>query len=88
MLSNKSFIVLLLVENDKKYDQVFKVCNKFGMEKTKNDCNLALKCHVLSLADVFQKFRNNYLKIFWIIPELIFARTSFKLECNDYYRKK
>ena len=73
---------------DKKYDQVFKVCNEFEMEKTKDDCNLALKCHVLSLADVFQKFRNNCLKNFWIVLKLIFENTSFNLECNDYYHKK
>ena len=45
--------------SDKEYKHVPKVWHKFEM-KTMND--LYLKCDVLLLADVFEKFRNNSLK--------------------------
>ena len=34
-----------------------------GMTTVKNYKDLYLKCYVLSLADVFEKFKNNSLKI-------------------------
>ena len=48
--------------NGKEYEHVLDICNKFEM-KTMRDCHeLYLKCQVLLLADVFEKFRNNSLK--------------------------
>ena len=35
----------------------------FGMTTMKNYKDLYLKCYVLLLADVFEKFKNNSLKI-------------------------
>ena len=47
--------------NDKEYDHVLKVWNKFKMQTMKDYHDLYLKCDVLLLADVFEKFRNNSL---------------------------
>ena len=47
--------------SDKEYEHVLKVWNKFGMEKMKDYHNLYLKCDILLLAVVFEKFRNNSL---------------------------
>ena len=41
---------------------ILNVWNKFEMKTMKNYHNLYLKCDVLLLADVFEKFRNNGLK--------------------------
>ena len=48
--------------NDKEYEHVFKVWNKFEMKTMKNYHNLYLKCDVLLLADLFGKFSNNSFK--------------------------
>ena len=48
--------------SDKEYDHVLKVCNKFEMKAMKGYHELYLKCDVLLLADVSEKFRNNSLK--------------------------
>ena len=48
--------------SDKEYEHVHKVLNKFDMKTMKDYHNLYLKCNVLLLADVFEKFRNNSLK--------------------------
>ena len=48
--------------SDKGYEPSPNVWNKFEM-KTMKDChNLYLKCDVLLLVDVLEKFRNNSLK--------------------------
>ena len=47
---------------DKKYEQVPNVWNKFEMKTLKGYPNLYLKCDILLLANVFEKFRNNSLK--------------------------
>ena len=51
-----------LPSKDKEYEHVLKVWNKFEMKTMKDYPDLHLKCDVLLLADVFQKFRNNSLK--------------------------
>ena len=48
--------------SDKEYDHVLNVWNKFEMETMKDYHNLYLKCDVLLLADLFEKFRKNNLK--------------------------
>ena len=48
--------------DDKEYEQVLKICHKFEMKKMKDYQDLYLKCNVLFLADVFEKFRNKSLK--------------------------
>ena len=45
--------------SDKEYKYVPKVWNKFEMKIMNDYHNLYLQCHVLLLADVFEKFRNN-----------------------------
>ena len=47
---------------------VFKVSNKFEMKTVKNYHNLYVKCDVLLLADVFQKFRNRNLNNYGLRP--------------------
>ena len=48
--------------NDKEYEHVLNVWNKFGIKTMKYYHDLYLKCDVLLLADVFQIFINNSLK--------------------------
>ena len=48
--------------SDKEYERLFDVWNKFEMKTMKNYHDLYLKCEVLLLPDVFEKFRNNSLK--------------------------
>ena len=45
------------------YGYVLNVWKKFEMKMMKNYHDLHLKCDVLLLADVFEKFRNNSLKV-------------------------
>ena len=53
---------------DKKYELVLIVWNKFEMKTIKDYHDLSLKCEVLLLADVFEKFRNNSLKNYGLCP--------------------
>ena len=46
----------------KEYKYILNVWNKFKMKTMKDYHDLYLKCNVLLLADVFEKFRNNSLK--------------------------
>ena len=48
--------------NDKEYEHVLNVWNKFQMKTIKDYYDLYLKCDVLLLADVFETFRNNSFK--------------------------
>ena len=54
--------------NDKEYEHVLKVWNKFEMKTMKDYHDLYLKCDVLLLADVFEKFKNNGLKNYALCP--------------------
>ena len=54
--------------SDKEYEHVHKVLNKFDMKTMKDYHNLYLKCDVLLLADVFEKFRSNSLKNYGLCP--------------------
>ena len=54
--------------SDKEYDHALKDWNKFVMKMMKDYRNLYLKCDVLSLADVFEKFINNSLKNYGLCP--------------------
>ena len=58
-LAKKSFIVF----TDKEYEDVLNVSEKIKMNAMKDYHDLYLKCDVLLLADVFEKFGNNSLKI-------------------------
>ena len=55
---NSYIIIHYIAEEDKKYDNVLKVWNKFGIKTMKDYHDLYLKCDVLLLADV----RNNSFK--------------------------
>ena len=65
----KKFYSLLTVKkiNDKEYYHVLNVWNKFEMKIMKDFHDLYLKCDVLILADVFEKFRNNSLKNYGLV---------------------
>ena len=69
--SNEKFCSWLTGKNisDKEYDHVLNVWNKFQMEIMKDYHELYLKCDVLVVPDVFEKFRNNILKI---MPKSLF----------------
>ena len=49
--------------SDKEYEHLLNSCKKiFEMKIMKDYHDLDLKCDILLLADVFEKFRNNSLK--------------------------
>ena len=54
--------------SNKKYDHVLKVWNKFEMKTNKDYHDVYLKCDVLLLADVFEKFRNNSITNYGLCP--------------------
>ena len=54
--------------SDKKFNHVHNVWNKFEMNKMKDYHDMYLKCDVLLLVDVFEKFRNNSLKNYRLFP--------------------
>ena len=54
--------------SDNNYEHVLKVWNKFEMKTMKDYHDLYLKCDVLLLADVFEKFKNNGLKNYALCP--------------------
>ena len=77
--------------NDKEYEHVLNVWNKFEMKAMKGYHNLYLKCDVLFLTDVFGKFRNNSLKNYGLCPshylsasglswDTMFKMTKIKLD--------
>ena len=53
---------------DKEYEYVLNVWSKFEMKSMKDYQDLYLKCDILLLADVFEKFRNNSSKIYGQSP--------------------
>ena len=57
--------------SDKEYDHVLNVWNKFETKTMKDYHDLHLKCDLLLLADVFEKFRNNSLKIMGYVQVII-----------------
>ena len=52
----------------KEYRHVFNVWKKIKIKMMKDYHDLYLKCDVLLLADAFEKFRNNNLKIYGLCP--------------------
>ena len=52
----------------KQYKHVFKVSKKFGMKMMKDHHYLHLKCDVLLLDDVFEKFRNRCFENYGLCP--------------------
>ena len=51
-----------------KVDDAVNVWSKFEIKVMKYNHGLHLKCDVLLLADVFEKFRNNILKYYGLCP--------------------
>ena len=56
----------------KRYENVLNVWNKFEIKTMKDYHDLYLKCDVLLLADVFEKFINNSLKNYGLCPSHYF----------------
>ena len=55
------------------------------MKTMKHHHNLCLKCHVLLLVDVFEKFKNNSLKSYGLCPSHYLSTPGLswdKLGCN------
>ena len=64
-----SFIVLSQVkELVTKYKHVLKVWKKFEIKRMIDYQDLYLKCDILLLAGVFEKFRNNSLRNYGLCP--------------------
>ena len=53
---------------DKEYESILNVWNKLEMKTMKNYHNLYLNCDILSLADVFEKFRNDSIRNYGLCP--------------------
>ena len=68
--SKEKFYNSLIVKNIsvKEYEHLLDVWNKFEMKTMKYYHDLYLTYHVLLLADVFEKFRNNNLKNYGLCP--------------------
>ena len=54
--------------SDKEYEHALNVWNKSEMKMMKDYDNLHLKCDILLLTVVFEKFRNNRLKNYGFCP--------------------
>ena len=54
--------------SDKDYEHILCVWDKFKMKSINDYHDLYLKCEILLLVDVFQKFRNNSLKDYGLCP--------------------
>ena len=54
--------------SNKEHYYVLKVWDKFEIKTMKDYCDLYLKCDILLLADVFEKFRNGSLKNYGLCP--------------------
>ena len=54
--------------NDKEYDHVITVWNRFEMKIMKDYHDLFLKCDVLLLPDLFEKIRRSSLKNYGLCP--------------------
>ena len=69
-LAKKTFIIPLPIKktSGKECKHVSNVWNNFKMKKMKDYHNLYLKCDVLLLADVFEKFKDNSLKNYRLCP--------------------
>ena len=57
--------------SDKDYEHVLCVSDKFKMKSVNDYHDLYLKCEILLLVDVFQKFRNNSLKDYGYVQVII-----------------
>ena len=71
--------------SDKKYEHVLNVWNTFEMKTMKDYHDLYLKCDVLLLADVFEKFRNNSLKNYGLCPSHYLSAPG--LSCDAMLKK-
>ena len=76
MLSKVKFFSSLTDKriSDKGYERVLKVWNKFKMKTMKDYSDLYLKCDVLLLIDLLERFRNNCLKNYIVcLSHYVFA---------------
>ena len=62
--------------SDKGYKHVLKVWNKFDMKTMKDYHDLYLKCYVLLLVVVSEKFRNNSLKNYRLYRSHYFSASA------------
>ena len=65
---------------DKEYERVINVWKKVEMKIMKDYHDLHLKCDLLLLADVFEKFRNNCLKNYGLCPSHYLNASGLSLD--------
>ena len=76
----KFYSLLTFVIIDKEYDYVLNVWDQFEI-KTMKDCNdLYLKCDVLLLADLFEKFRSSSLINYGSYPSHYLSTSALILD--------
>ena len=70
LTSEKRFYSLMTGKNisDKEYEHVVMVWDRFAMKKMKGYHNFYLKCDILLLADVLEKFRNSSFRNYGLCP--------------------
>ena len=80
--SKQNFYILSTSKkiSDKNYEHVLEVWNIFQMKTMKDYHDLYLKCDVLLLADVFEKFRNKSLKNYRLCPSHCLSPLALNLE--------
>ena len=66
--------------SDEEYDHALKVWNESEKKTMKNYHDLYLKCDVLLLVGVFEKFRNNSLKNYRLCPSHYLSVPALSLD--------
>ena len=82
--SKEQFYSLLTSEKiiDKEYEHALKDWYKLGMKKMKDYHDLYLKYDVLLLFAVFEKTKNNRLKIYGLCPSYYFSAPPLKWQAS------
>ena len=76
------------ITSAKKYDFVLKAWDRYEIKTMKDHHDLYLKCDVLFLAYVCEKFRSSCFKKLEIMCKSLFECTSFNLEMQCLIRQK
>ena len=74
--------------SDKEYEHVLNAWKKFEMKTMKDYQDLYLKCDVLLLANVFEKFRNNSLRNYGLYPSHYFSAPGLSWEAMLKIKQK
>ena len=74
--------------SDEDYVRVFEVWDKFEMRTIKDRDSLLVKCNVLLLSDVLEKFRNSSLKNYELCRSYYLSAPALSWEGNLKMKEK